>query len=99
MAGLTYLYGVTDYGDAVEDEWLIVYIIRELTKSNAAVWARVADADGEFLLVEAANVLPKWISPEIDRNRVWIHKGQLYIIPVDEVAAPPDSGSVASQSC
>ncbi|KAK0386943.1 hypothetical protein NLU13_5256 [Sarocladium strictum] len=86
--GLTYLYGITDYGDAVEDEWLIVYIIRQLTSSNPSVWARVADADGEFLLVEAANVLPKWISPEIDRNRVWIHNGQLFVIPVDEVAAP-----------
>ncbi|KAH8169029.1 SGT1 protein [Sarocladium implicatum] len=86
--GLTYLHGVTDYGDAVEDEWLIVYILREVTKSNANVWVRVADADGEFLLVEAANVLPKWISPENDKNRVWIHQGQLYVIPLNEAAAP-----------
>lgn len=85
---MTYLHGITDYGDAVEDEWLIVHILREVTKSNANVWVRVADADGEFLLVEAANVLPKWISPENDKNRVWIHLGQLYVIPLDDVAAP-----------
>jgi hypothetical protein len=26
-------------------------------------------------------VLPKWLSPEIDRNRAWIHDGKLLIIP------------------
>ena len=53
--GLTYLHGLTDYGDAVEDEWLIVYILRELTKTHPHLWARAFDTDGEFLLVEAAN--------------------------------------------
>lgn len=43
---------------------------------------RVSDSDGEFLLVEAANVLPKWLSPENDANRAWIHSGQLRIIPL-----------------
>lgn len=88
LPGLSYLYGITDYGDAVEDEWLIVYIVRQLSRTHSCLWARIADADGEFLLVEAANVLPRWISPEIDRNRVWIHDGQLRIIPIDEESAP-----------
>lgn len=78
---------MTDYGDAVEDEWLIVYLLRELTKSHPALWVRAADADGEFLLIEAANVLPKWLSPEMDQNRVWIHDGKLVIIPVGDDAA------------
>ncbi|KAH8904614.1 SGT1-domain-containing protein [Coniochaeta sp. PMI_546] len=80
--GLLYLRGSTDYGDCVEDEWLIVYLLRELTKSYSNLWVRVADGDGEFLLVEAANVLPKWLSPEIDANRVWIHDGKLHLIPL-----------------
>ncbi|CAM1503698.1 Fc.00g012890.m01.CDS01 [Cosmosporella sp. VM-42] len=84
--GLVYLHGITDYGDAVEDEWLIVYLLRELTRSHPNLWARVFDTDGEFLLVEAANVLPKWLSPEIDHNRVWIHQGKLLIIPLKEEA-------------
>ncbi|OHW99335.1 regulatory factor sgt1 [Colletotrichum incanum] len=79
--GLTFLRGTTDYGDAIEDEWLIVYILRELSKSHPTAWVRVFDADGEFLLIEAANVLPKWLSPENDQNRVWIHNGRLRIIP------------------
>lgn len=78
--GLLYLHGRTDYGDAIEDEWLIVYILRELTKSHPNLWVRVADTDGEFLLVEAASVLPKWLDPEIDHYRVWIHQSELLII-------------------
>ncbi|KAK2015349.1 SGT1-domain-containing protein [Colletotrichum eremochloae] len=79
--GLTFLQGTTDYGDSIEDEWLIVYILRELSKSHPNAWVRVFDADGEFLLIEAANVLPKWLSPETDQNRVWINNGCLRIIP------------------
>lgn len=82
--GLHFLHGITDYGDSIEDEWLIVYLIRELSKQFPALWARVSDSDGEFLLVEAANVLPKWLSPEIDANRAWIHGGQLRIIPLPQ---------------
>ncbi|KAI3319924.1 SGT1-domain-containing protein [Xylariaceae sp. AK1471] len=80
--GLVYLHGTTDYGDSVEDEWLIVYLLRRLTTTFPSLWARVFDSDGEFLLVEAANVLPKWLSPEIDSNRAWIHQGKLQLLPL-----------------
>ncbi|KAG5931476.1 hypothetical protein E4U59_000279 [Claviceps monticola] len=80
--GLMFLYGITDYGEAIEDEWLIVYILRELTRSFPSLWVRVADTDGEFLLIEAANTLPDWISPEVDENRVWLHHAKLHIIPL-----------------
>ncbi|KAI8956558.1 SGT1-domain-containing protein [Daldinia sp. FL1419] len=79
---LVYLHGTTDYGDSVEDEWLIVYLLRELTKTFPNLWIRVFDDDGEFLLVEAANVLPKWLSPEIDNNRSWIQGGNLHLLPL-----------------
>ncbi|KAL1844121.1 hypothetical protein VTJ49DRAFT_4973 [Mycothermus thermophilus] len=81
--GLPFLYGATHYGDNVEDEWLIVYLLRELTKSIPNLWVRVSDSDGEFLLIEAAKVTPKWLTPENDANRVWIHDGNLLIIPLD----------------
>ncbi|KAI1478588.1 SGT1-domain-containing protein [Daldinia eschscholtzii] len=79
---LVYLHGTTDYGDSIEDEWLIVYLLRELTKSFPTLWVRIFDDDGEFLLVEAANVLPKWLSPEIDANRSWIYGGNLHLLPL-----------------
>ncbi|KAK3301494.1 SGT1 protein-domain-containing protein [Chaetomium fimeti] len=82
--GLPYLHGITHYGDNVEDEWLIVYLLRELSKAFSQLWIRVSDSDGEFLLIEAAKVTPKWLSPENDANRVWIHDGKLLIIPLTD---------------
>lgn len=84
QGGLVYLHGIIEYGDAVEDEWLTLHVLLVLTKLHPNIWLRIFDTDGEFLLVEAANVLPKWLSPEIDHNRVWINQGNLYVIPLDE---------------
>ncbi|KAM7193772.1 protein ecdysoneless [Naviculisporaceae sp. PSN 640] len=93
--GQAYLHGITDYGDNVEDEWLIVYLLRELSKNFSNLWIRVFDSDGEFLLIEAAKVLPKWLSPEMDTNRVWIHDGKLFIIPLSSDTALSKSISLA----
>ncbi|KAF7876586.1 hypothetical protein EAF04_001674 [Stromatinia cepivora] len=83
--GLMYLNGITNYGDSVEDEWLIVYILKELSSRFPTLWIKVVDSDGEFLLIEAANALPKWLNPEIADNRVWIHNNALHIIPLRAV--------------
>jgi len=36
---------------------------------NVCVY-RVEDNDGEFLLIEAADYLPKWLNPDTSENRV-----------------------------
>ncbi|KAJ9196571.1 transcriptional regulator family: SGT1 [Paecilomyces variotii] len=78
--GITLLRGRTNYGDSIEDEWVIVYILRELTRRHKDLWVKVVDSDGEFLLVEASGTLPAWLEPEVADNRVWIHDGELVII-------------------
>ncbi|WEW60500.1 hypothetical protein PRK78_005987 [Emydomyces testavorans] len=80
LTGINLLRGRTEYGDSIEDEWVIVYILRELTRQFNDLWVKVTDSDGEFLLVEAAATLPAWLEPEVATNRVWIHKGELIII-------------------
>jgi hypothetical protein len=70
LLGNMYLHGLTNYGDSVEDEWLIVFILRELSGRYPNLWIKVVDTDGEFLLIEAANALPRWLNPEIADNRV-----------------------------
>ena len=78
--GVTLLRGRTEYGDSVEDEWVVVWLLRELTKKFKDLWVKIVDNDGEFLLIEAAGTLPKWLEPEVAENRVWIHDGGLVII-------------------
>uniref|UniRef100_UPI003AAB2C36 protein ecdysoneless homolog isoform X1 n=1 Tax=Centroberyx gerrardi TaxID=166262 RepID=UPI003AAB2C36 len=73
--------GSTQFGDNVEDEWFIVYLLQQITKAFPQLVARVEDNDGEFLLIEAADYLPKWLNPETSENRVFLHRGELHILP------------------
>ncbi|KAK7815121.1 hypothetical protein U0070_007786 [Myodes glareolus] len=84
-----HIYGMTKFGDNIEDEWFIVYIIKEITKTLPELVARIEDNDGEFLLIEAADFLPKWLDPDNSANRVFFHHGELCIIPV-----PRKSGGI-----
>lgn len=76
-----YLEGLTCFGDSIADEWAIVYLLREISKQFEDTWIRIVDDDGQFLLIEAANVLPNWLDPEVAGHRLWINAGQLKIIP------------------
>jgi hypothetical protein len=87
-----YLHGRTNFGDSISDEWLIVWLLLELSQRHTSAWIQVRDPDGEFLLAEAANALPKWLEPELADNRVWIHCGQLHIIPLPRNAGGGASG-------
>lgn len=82
--GRSFLRGRTNYGDSVEDEWLIVYILRELSKQFPLIWIRIVDTDGQFLLIEAANVLPRWLNPEVADFRLWLNNGKLLIVPLEK---------------
>ncbi len=78
----------------MEDEWLIVYILRELSKSFAQIWVTIVDTDGQFLLIEAANALPNWLNPEIADFRVWLNSGRLFVIPINR----PENGTAQKGS-
>lgn len=83
------LKGRTNYGDSVADEWLIVWLLRELSKEFKDAWIRIYDTDGEFLLIEAANALPKWLNPEVAENRVWVNNHRLLIVPLGKEETDP----------
>lgn len=70
--GREVIEGEVRYGDSIEDEWFIVWCLREVTKrwSGEGCTVGVRDGDGEFLLIEAAEALPKWVSPEVADGRV-----------------------------
>ncbi|KAM6916341.1 protein ecdysoneless homolog [Xenentodon cancila] len=73
--------GSTQFGDNVEDEWFIVFLLQQITETFSDLAARVEDNDGEFLLIEAADYLPKWLNPDTSENRVFFFRGRLHILP------------------
>ncbi|XP_025409951.1 protein ecdysoneless isoform X2 [Sipha flava] len=81
----THLYGVTHFGDNIEDEWFIVYLLKEISKEYQELIIRVIDSDGEFLLIEAAECLPNWADPVNCHQRVYINDGDIHIIPLTSI--------------
>ncbi|KAJ3006221.1 hypothetical protein NUW54_g4020 [Trametes sanguinea] len=81
------LEGLMRVGDCIDDEWCAVWLLREISRKwdvAVSVW----DSDGEFLLIEAADELPSWVTPSNAENRVWIHNSRLHLIPLSHVSAP-----------
>jgi hypothetical protein len=77
-----FLCGAIQYGDYIEDEWFLTYLAMRISEANHDAMVRVADNDGEFLLIEAADYLDDWMTPETSSNRVWIIGGDVYILPI-----------------
>jgi hypothetical protein len=65
-----WLTGTTDVTDAVDDEWFIVWLLRRVTNEWHDAAVQIEDDDGEFLLIEAADALPNWVTPQNAANRV-----------------------------
>ncbi|KAA3675906.1 uncharacterized protein DEA37_0011237 [Paragonimus westermani] len=74
------LSGSVNFGESIEDEWFIVWLLMQITGLDPSVVIQVSDDDGEFLLIETAEGLPKWINPENAVNRVWIFRGQMGLL-------------------
>jgi len=70
-------------GDNVEDEWYVISMLFKLTVLKSNIVVKVWDQDGEVLLIEAADHLPKWAQdPDTAENRVYIYQNQLHLIPI-----------------
>lgn len=77
-----HLHGKVKYGDNIEDEWFVVYLLFAISRQFPELSIRVWDTDGEFLLIEAAYSIPRWLKPENSWNRVFIRQGDLHILPL-----------------
>lgn len=84
-----HLSGKLRYGDNLEDEWFVVFLLFETSKRFPSVSIRVWDSDGEFLLIETAFYLPRWVNPDTAMNRVFIRGGFLHIIPNSVIPTTP----------
>ncbi|CDU23968.1 related to SGT1 protein [Sporisorium scitamineum] len=70
-------------GECIEDEWFATHLLIRASTHFAKhrLCISVEDEDGQFLLIEAADYLPGWVTPETVTNRVWLFEGQLHLIP------------------
>jgi len=83
VANQTFLHGRTRFSDSSDDEWLIVYLLKRLTAWNSSLVVMVRDSfsDGQILLHETAEHIPRWLSEDVNANRVFLGRGKMLIIP------------------
>ncbi|XP_030498565.2 protein ecdysoneless homolog isoform X1 [Cannabis sativa] len=84
----SHLHGKLRYGDNLDDEWFTVFLLFEISRRFPDLSIRVWDTDGEFLLIEAAFHLPRWLNPDNSLNRVFVRRGDLHIVPKDRLPSP-----------
>jgi len=78
-----YLHGSVVYGESVEDEWMVVGLLNHITRCVDHVCARVCDNDGEIILIEAAETVPRWAGePALAEGRVFLFAGEVHLVPV-----------------
>eukprot|EP00754_Rhynchopus_humris_P019122 Rhum_TRINITY_DN14632_c37_g1::Rhum_TRINITY_DN14632_c37_g1_i1::g.106637::m.106637 len=75
------LGGSVRVGDCADDEWVVVHLLLRATARHPELAARVFDADGQFALIEAAEVLPEWMDPSGMDNRVFLKGGRVLVVP------------------
>jgi hypothetical protein len=97
---LPHLHGSTAFGEAIDDEWMVVHLLLEISAHWPELAVRVYDADGEFLLIEGAEFLPRWCSPATCEGRVWLRAGHVHLIRPPrtpaELARQPAAGPLRS---
>lgn len=76
------LEGTSRVGDSIDDEYLILHLLMRISLNWPELVIAARDNDGEFMLVEAAAELPKWLEPEVAENRLWIRGGKLCVVPL-----------------
>nr|XP_043632483.1 protein ecdysoneless homolog [Erigeron canadensis] len=86
---IPHLHGKLRYGDNLEDEWFVVFLLFETSRKFPNLSICVWDTDGEFLLIESAYHLPKWVNPETSTNRIFIRGGNLHIVPNSQFRSVP----------
>lgn len=96
-----FLFGVSRFGDCLNDEWFIVYLLKIISSQVTDAVISISDNDGDVLLIEAALELPSWLDPSNSENRVYMYRGQVYIIPLPKSPADilqvPTSGHLLRQ--
>ncbi|KAI7898786.1 SGT1 protein-domain-containing protein [Cokeromyces recurvatus] len=91
-----FLFGASRFGDCINDEWLIVYLLKSISQRIPDSIISLLDNDGDVLLIEAALALPPWLDPSNSQNRVYLYDGNIHIIPLP--TSPADIGQQALSS-
>jgi hypothetical protein len=90
------LYGRSYWGENIDDEWFIVWLLLQMTKRWPSAVVSVVDNDGQFLLIEACEAIPRWIKPDNAAHRVQLAAGSVHLVPLSVPAPLTATAAVAA---
>ncbi|ANZ77672.1 BA75_04886T0 [Komagataella pastoris] len=76
-----YIYGELNYQDAFEDAWLLLQVLIKFTSRDDNLYLHAFDQNGEILLIELHDEIPRWLNSSNGGNRCWINNRQVLVIP------------------
>eukprot|EP00981_Chlorochromonas_danica_P010717 scaffold3345_cov164-Ochromonas_danica.AAC.3 len=91
-----HLRGVSFYGNNIEDEWYLVYLLQKASQHFNDIAVSIEDSDGQFLLIEASDHIESWLLPENSKHRVWIMNGELHVVPLETPGKTINGVSITS---
>ena len=98
-AAETHLWGRMCFGESIDDEWFAVGLLLQLSAEQRDASITVRDADGELVLIEAAYCIPRWLTPELAPNRVFLRHGEVQLVTREAAAAAePDEPLLLSRA-
>ncbi|KAL3232200.1 hypothetical protein RNJ44_04116 [Nakaseomyces bracarensis] len=91
-----YILGYHCVEDNIEDEeGIVLSILANFSKkASQYVFIKICDTDGDFILSECNNILPREYEYPVANNRFWLHEGRFKTIPLSFY---PDRGLVPSE--
>ncbi|VEU21722.1 DEKNAAC102247 [Brettanomyces naardenensis] len=82
--GHSFIYGQLVYGDYINDLWLVTSLLFNFSFRDNNLYIKVFDQDGEFLLIEGFEKIPRWLmNARTSANRIWINCWNIWAIPED----------------
>ncbi|CAM9630188.1 unnamed protein product, partial [Choristocarpus tenellus] len=92
-----HMYGCLVFGDNTSDEWFVCFLLYQVSRQFPWLTVSMVDTDGQFLLIETAAAIPKFLTPTNSDNRVWLRSGQVHLVMpgaiVDREKTPRALGS------
>ncbi|KAK8795516.1 hypothetical protein WA158_000173 [Blastocystis sp. Blastoise] len=76
-----FLYAEITFDESIDDEWFCVFLMKSITKEFPYLIGTIEDIDGNFILIEASQYIPEWLTPDTSKNRCFFFKGDYLYIP------------------
>ena len=68
------------FSENLDDEWFVIFLLFQISQRFPSLSFQIWDFDDDYLLIEAAFHLPRWLNPDIAHHCLSLCNGCLHIM-------------------